>query len=93
MGFIRGRLAEPDYVSGDLILVVDYLTAKWLDDPKMCDYLRPKTIFGPENFSEYFQKAKVWHRKGRPACIGGKWQHDVMHVPSADYEIPDGFRG
>lgn len=93
MGFIRGRLAEPDYVYDDLILVVDYLTAKWLDDPKMCDYLRPKTIFGPENFSEYFQKAQVWHRKGRPSCIGGKWQHDVMHVPSADYEIPDGWRG
>ncbi|MRE87484.1 transcriptional regulator, partial [Klebsiella quasipneumoniae] len=48
LGYIRGRLSE-DYSAEDLMLVVDYLTAKWADDPKMDDYLRPSTLFGPEN--------------------------------------------
>lgn len=83
MGYIRGRLAEPDYVAEDLILVVDYLTAKWLNDPKMCDYLRPKTIFGPENFPEYYDKARKWDASGRPACVDGKWIRpgDMSAVP------------
>ncbi|MBP0996676.1 conserved phage C-terminal domain-containing protein [Serratia fonticola] len=72
MGYIRGRLAE-DYTAADLILIVDYLTAKWLNDAKMSDYLRPKTLFGPENCAEYFEKAKKWRECGRPACVDGKW--------------------
>ena len=43
MGYIRGRLADM-YSADDLMLVADYATAKWLNDPKMCDYLRPKTL-------------------------------------------------
>lgn len=61
LGYIRGRLAE-DYSPEDLMLVVDYLNAKWAQDPKMSDYLRPKTLFAPENCVEYFDKAK----NGRP---------------------------
>ncbi len=47
MGHIRARLAE-NYTSDDLILVTDYITAKWLNDSRMSDYLRPKTLFSPE---------------------------------------------
>ncbi|WGL96526.1 conserved phage C-terminal domain-containing protein [Arsenophonus nasoniae] len=72
MGYIRGRLAE-DYVASDLILVTDYLVAKWSKDPRMRDYLRPKTLFSPENCSEYFDKAKKWQEAGRPACVDGRW--------------------
>lgn len=72
MGHIRARLAE-DYVAEDLILVTDYITAKWLNDAKMSDYLRPKTLFSPENCMEYFEKAQKWHEAGRPACVNGKW--------------------
>lgn len=71
-GRIKARLAE-GYSVDDLILVTDYLTAKWLNDPKMCDYLRPKTLFGPENCAEYFTMAKKWRDSGRPACVNGKW--------------------
>ncbi|WP_440863690.1 conserved phage C-terminal domain-containing protein [Symbiopectobacterium purcellii] len=83
MGYIRGRLAEPDYVAEDLIQVVDYLTAKWLNDRKMCDYLRPKTVFAPENFPEYYDKARKWHVSGRPECVDGKWIRpgDMSAVP------------
>ncbi|KAB8312271.1 hypothetical protein EH228_08815 [Erwinia endophytica] len=73
MGYIRGRLSDPEFVADDLILVVDYLTAKWLNDPRMCDYLRPKTIFSPENFPDYFERARRWNTSGRPACVDGRW--------------------
>lgn len=72
MGHIRARLAE-NYAADDLILVTDYITAKWLNDSKMSDYLRPKTLFSPENCMEYFEKAQKWHEAGRPACVNGKW--------------------
>ncbi|MEQ5403071.1 conserved phage C-terminal domain-containing protein [Providencia rettgeri] len=72
MGHIRARLAE-NYTSDDLILVTDYITAKWLNDSRMSDYLRPKTLFSPENCMEYFEKAQKWHEAGRPVCVNGKW--------------------
>ncbi|EUC93732.1 conserved phage C-terminal domain-containing protein, partial [Providencia alcalifaciens] len=72
MGHIRARLAE-NYTSDDLILVTDYITAKWMNDSKMSDYLRPKTLFSPENCMEYFEKAQKWHEAGRPVCANGKW--------------------
>lgn len=104
MGFIRGRLADM-FTAEDLIRVTDYATAKWLDDPKMCDYLRPKTLFGPDNFQEYHQKAIKWDKAGRPACVNGEWQlpntrksrNDELFPASyqnVDYGgIPEGFRG
>ncbi|MFZ5274715.1 conserved phage C-terminal domain-containing protein [Enterobacter asburiae] len=95
MGYIRGRLSDM-YSADDLILVTDYATAKWLNDPKMCDYLRPKTLFGPENFQEYHQKALKWHESGRPQCVNGRWMlpgRDVNCIPRPDNSIPAGFRG
>lgn len=71
-GRIKARLAE-DYTVDDLLLVVDYLTAKWLHDPKMSDYLRPSTLFGPENCAEYFAMAKKWRDSGKPENVNGKW--------------------
>ncbi|HAY3738780.1 TPA: conserved phage C-terminal domain-containing protein [Escherichia coli] len=99
LGYIRGRLAE-DYSPEDLMLVVDYLYEKWAKDPKMSDYLRPKTLFAPENCVEYFDKAKKWESAGRPAWSNGKW---VGRAESAaarasfdgvDYSLPEnsGFR-
>ncbi|HGK4761894.1 conserved phage C-terminal domain-containing protein [Klebsiella pneumoniae] len=95
LGYIRGRLAE-DYSPEDLMLVVDYLNAKWAQDPKMSDYLRPKTLFAPENCVEYFDKAKKWEVAGRPAWTGGKWvKQDTAFKSSyseVDYSVPAGFR-
>lgn len=95
MGYIRGRLADM-YSADDLMLVADYATAKWLNDPKMCDYLRPKTLFGPENFQEYHQKAMKWAESGRPQCINGRWLipgRDINQISQPDSHIPAGFRG
>lgn len=100
LGYIRGRLTE-DYSADDLILVVDYLTAKWAGDPKMDDYLRPSTLFGPENCVEYFDKAKKWQKRGRPECVNGRWQlsgtgdqNFKQSHDNVDYSIPEnsGFR-
>ncbi|WP_340615184.1 conserved phage C-terminal domain-containing protein [Xenorhabdus thailandensis] len=72
MGYIRARLSD-GYTVDDLKLITDYLTTKWREDGKMRDYLRPKTLFGPENCTEYFDKACKWDKAGRPACVNGRW--------------------
>lgn len=94
LGYIRGRLAE-DYSPEDLMLVVDYLNEKWAKDSKMSDYLRPKTLFSPENCVEYFDKAKKWNRAGRPSWVNGKWENhsQSMAFGKPDNTIPTGFRG
>ncbi len=98
LGYIQARLAE-DYSAEDLKLVVDYLTAKWADDSKMSDYLRPKTLFGAENCVEYFDKAKKWRNSGCPKCVNGRWvkatDSDPMFKSSyqdVNYSVPKGFR-
>lgn len=92
LGPIRGRLAE-DFTAEELILAVDYTIAKWADDAKMRDYVRPETIFRQGKFPAYLGSAQAWERAGRPPCIKGKWQRDTTQVASMDYQIPDGFRG
>ncbi|HFO0257372.1 Conserved phage C-terminus (Phg_2220_C) [Raoultella terrigena] len=95
LGYIHGRLAE-DYSPEDLMLVVDYLSEKWAKDPKMSDYLRPKTLFAPENCVEYFDKAKKWGIAGRPAWNNGKWvrmdEAFKSSYANVDYTVPAGFR-
>jgi len=92
LGPIRGRLSE-DFTAEELILAVDYTIAKWADDAKMRDYVRPETIFRQGKFPAYLGSAQAWDRAGRPPCIKGKWQRDTTQVASMDYQIPDGFRG
>jgi hypothetical protein len=75
------------------MLVVDYLTEKWAKDPKMSDYLRPKTLFAPENCVEYFDKAKKWDTAGR-AWANGKWVNNDQAFKSSyaevNYTVPAG---
>ncbi|WBV23011.1 conserved phage C-terminal domain-containing protein [Pantoea piersonii] len=87
---IRARLAE-GYELSELLLVVDYKNAHW-QNTEQAQYLRPATLFIPKNFPGYLQSATKWDKSGRPPCVNGKWQRDVMQMPSANYEIPDGFR-
>ncbi|POW56609.1 conserved phage C-terminal domain-containing protein [Pantoea sp. PSNIH6] len=87
---IRARLAEGCELS-ELLLVIDYKNAHW-QNTEQAQYLRPATLFIPKNFPGYLQSATKWDKSGRPPCVNGKWQRDVMQMPSANYEIPDGFR-
>jgi len=50
--FIRARLAEGHTVEV-IKQVIDVKCAEWLNDKKMKQYLRPKTLFNAENFNSY----------------------------------------
>lgn len=52
---IKGRLSEKHTVD-DFKKVIDKMTAAWKDDPKMCGYLRPSTLFAKAHFDEYLNQ-------------------------------------
>lgn len=49
---ISGRLSE-GYTVQDFIAVIDRKCTDWLSDAKMCQYLRPDTLFSPSKFESY----------------------------------------
>lgn len=53
---IRARIRE-GFSASDLLLVVDDRCSRWLQSPKMREYLRPETLFGTK-FEGYLQAAK-----------------------------------
>lgn len=69
---IRARLGE-DFTTDELILTTDYLNAKWVNDLKMVEYLRPTTMFQPSKFPGYLAGAQRWHAAGRPENVNGAW--------------------
>jgi len=54
-GYVRARLGE-GFTVDDFFTVIDTKAAKWRDDPKMRDYLRPSTLFAPTHFEEYLNE-------------------------------------
>lgn len=48
---IKARMNE-GFTVDDFKRVIDNQTVKWLNDPKMCEYLRPETLFGTK-FESY----------------------------------------
>lgn len=94
---IRARIGE-GFTVEELSLVVDYCNAKWSDDLKMSDYLRPQTLFQPSKFPGYLKSANSWDNAGRPQRINGEWAREDGIFKSSfnktDYsQIPHGFRG
>jgi len=73
---IHGRIRDGATLD-DLILVIDFKAAAWAGDEKMVQYLRPKTLFGPENFEGYLVGARAWALKGRPP-LRKKTQAEVL---------------
>ena len=51
----------------DLLLVIDFCRAMWWGDTKMETFIRPRTLFGKENFPEYLVRGRKWHADGRPS--------------------------
>ena len=49
---IRARMDE-GFTLDDFKVVIDNKTAQWKDDPKMCDYLQPSTLFAVNHFEDY----------------------------------------
>lgn len=94
---IRARLGE-GFTVEELMLVTDYCNAKWSNDLKMSDYLRPQTLFQPSKFPGYLKSANSWNNAGRPERLNGEWarQDGVFRstFKDVDYgQIPAGFRG
>ena len=54
-GYVHARLEE-GFTVDDFFTVIDTKAAKWRDDPKMRDYLRPSTLFAPSHFEEYLNE-------------------------------------
>ncbi|MGQ7197544.1 conserved phage C-terminal domain-containing protein, partial [Escherichia sp. HC-TM1] len=94
---IRARLGE-GFTVEELMLVTDYCNAKWSNDLKMSDYLRPQTLFQPSKFPGYLKSANSWNKAGRPARVNGEWAREdgifKSSFQNTDYgAIPPGFRG
>jgi uncharacterized phage protein (TIGR02220 family) len=58
---IRARWNE-GFRLDDFKTVIDKKVAEWLNDPKMCKYLRPETLFGTKFESYLNQKEGGWQR-------------------------------
>lgn len=54
---IIARLRD-GFTEDELKRVIDCKVSKWLDDPKMKDYLKPSTLFRPGHCSDYLEEAK-----------------------------------
>ena len=54
--YIGARLAE-GFTVEDCKRVVDNMAARWLNDDRMRQYLRPNTLFRPEKFEGYLNSA------------------------------------
>lgn len=55
LAMIRGRFAEGRTME-DFKKVIDKKVSQWKNDPKMCEYLRPKTLFNATNFENYLNE-------------------------------------
>lgn len=55
---ITGRLSE-GFTVPDFMLVIDYKTARWGNDPERMEYLRPETLFSGK-FEGFLVAARKW---------------------------------
>lgn len=84
-GHISARLAE-GYTEEDFFKVIENRAAKWLNDPKMSEYLRPETLFASK-FEGYLQNANeagagMW--KPRPGETLDLTEFDKFMAGGAD---------
>lgn len=48
------RLAQPDVTTEGVLQMVRRQVKRWKDDPKMCEYLTPLTLFNATKFNNYY---------------------------------------
>jgi uncharacterized phage protein (TIGR02220 family) len=61
---ITARLAEGHSVA-EILLVLEYKAAEWLNDPRMAQYFRIMTLFRESKFAGYLRGAMAWAKAGR----------------------------
>lgn len=64
---INGRFAE-GFTKEDFFHVHTVMIGEWKDDPKMCKYLRPETLYNSEKFQGYLNR-KIPESK----CVTPEW--------------------
>ncbi|MEK3947299.1 conserved phage C-terminal domain-containing protein [Paenibacillus sp. FSL H7-0703] len=62
---INGRISEGRTID-DFKYVIDTKCSHWLNDPKMCQYLRPATLFRPSNFDNYLNQQPTEQEDNNP---------------------------
>jgi uncharacterized phage protein (TIGR02220 family) len=62
---VNARLAE-GFTVADFKTVIDNMTVKWKNDPKMNEYLRPETLFRPSHFESYLNAKPVELKISKP---------------------------
>lgn len=69
IGAIKARLESPGVTVEGVKQMIDAKCAEWGADAKLAKFLRPKTLFGPENFENYYGQrgAKKITRPNRAA--------------------------
>ncbi|MER2190645.1 MAG: conserved phage C-terminal domain-containing protein [Solibacillus sp.] len=65
---INGRIAE-GFQLDDFYRVIDIKVQHWLNDSKMNMYLRPSTLFSPENFENYWNEAPAPKKIHTPSTV------------------------
>lgn len=76
------------YRLSDFEKVIDIKCLDWLDDPKMNEYLRPSTLFGPK-FESYLNskpktKKDTWSKSNVSKEIGTDWSQVKAKKPTQD---------
>jgi len=72
---ISGRLKQ-GYTVDDFKTVIDFKCSQWLHDTKMCEFLRPETLFCEKHFEGYLNAANIWVNNGRPAATSPAQQRN-----------------
>lgn len=55
---IAARFAE-GYMVEDFKAIVDHKVGAWMNDVRLCEYLRPETLFAAKHFDSYLNAAKA----------------------------------
>lgn len=66
---ISARLSD-GFTVDDCRLVIDLKVEQWEKDPKMCEFIRPSTLFAPSHFEEYLNAAIL--KRDKPGNINYK---------------------
>ncbi len=78
-------LLRKGHSEGELLAVVEHKYRQWGDDPKMCEYLRPSTLFGPQKFAEYLPAATATPRSFiREHALAEDWNEPMPAQTEAE---------
>jgi len=89
---IRARLSEPGVDKEGVIEMINRQCSMWKGD-RMEEYLRPKTLFGKENFDGYYASRKLPIQKEKHAYQRNNTQSISRSEGTANEGLAAAFRG